>query len=65
MKIADTQANLDEIKCSLDRVQQWVESHNYRAYEPFDGLSSWARPLTFEQSLCAADPPTDDPAISD
>jgi rhamnogalacturonyl hydrolase YesR len=24
-----------------------VERHNYRAYEPFDGLSSWARPLTF------------------
>src|SRR3984893_3024984 len=41
-----TQAVLDETKGSLDRVQQWVEMHNYRAYEPFDGLSSWARPLT-------------------
>jgi hypothetical protein len=41
-----TQAGLDETKGSLDRVQQWVEMHNYRAYEPFDGLSSWARPLT-------------------
>jgi hypothetical protein len=48
MKIADTQAAPDEIKRSLDRVQQWVESHNYQAYEPFDGLSSWARPLTFD-----------------
>ena len=35
------------IKDSLDRVQQWVEERNYRGYEPFDGLSSWFRPLTF------------------
>lgn len=35
------------IEDSLDRVEQWVESHNYRGYEPFDGLSSWFRPLTF------------------
>lgn len=47
MKIAVTQVDSDETKRSLDRVQEWVESHNYRAYEPFDGLSSWARPLTF------------------
>src|ERR1700740_2873714 len=47
MKIADKQAGLSEIKRGLDQVQQWVESHNYRGYEPFDGLSSWARPLTF------------------
>ncbi len=32
---------------SLDRVQHWVEDHGYRGYEPFDGLSSWFRPLTF------------------
>jgi hypothetical protein len=47
VKFADSQAYLYEIKRSLDRVQHWVESHEYRAYEPFDGLSSWARPLTF------------------
>ena len=47
MKIADNQTDLAEIKRGLDRVQHWVESHDYRAYEPFDGLSSWARPLTF------------------
>ena len=35
------------IEDSLDRVQQWVEDRNYRGYEPFDGLSSWFRPLTF------------------
>jgi hypothetical protein len=31
---------------SLQKVQKWVESHDYKGYEPFDGLSSWARPLT-------------------
>ncbi|MGB9103935.1 MAG: hypothetical protein WCC59_04175 [Terriglobales bacterium] len=36
-----------EIERSLARVRQWVERHDYRGYEPFDGLSSWARPLAF------------------
>src|ERR1039457_2311333 len=36
-----------EIKGSLDSVQQWVEEQEYTGYEPFDGLSSWARPLAF------------------
>jgi hypothetical protein len=36
----------DVVKQSLDRVQQWVEAHEYRGYEPFDGLSSWASALT-------------------
>jgi hypothetical protein len=31
---------------SLDRVAGWVEKQEYRGYEPFDGLSSWARTLT-------------------
>lgn len=34
-----------EVERSLGAVQAWVEDHNYRGYEPFDGLSSWARPL--------------------
>jgi hypothetical protein len=33
------------IEDSLSRVRRWVEDQNYRGYEPFDGLSSWARPL--------------------
>lgn len=37
----------EEIKQSLSRVQEWVERQGYRGYEPFDGLSSWLRPLTF------------------
>ena len=35
------------IEASLNRVQGWVEERDYRGYEPFDGLSSWFRPLTF------------------
>lgn len=35
-----------EIARSLNQVQTWVENHSYRGYEPFDGLSSWFRPLT-------------------
>ena len=36
---------LEEVWASLASVQTWVEDHDYRGYEPFDGLSSWARPL--------------------
>jgi rhamnogalacturonyl hydrolase YesR len=36
-----------KIKAGLDGVQRWVEAHAYRGYEPFDGLSSRFRPLTF------------------
>lgn len=32
---------------ALHGVQSWVEKHRYRGYEPFDGLSSYLRPLTF------------------
>ena len=34
-----------EIQQSLTRAQGWVEQQGYRGYEPFDGLSSWLRPL--------------------
>jgi rhamnogalacturonyl hydrolase YesR len=36
----------DLIFSSLTKVQSWVEHRDYRGYEPFDGLSSWFRPLT-------------------
>ena len=45
MRAQATQAS--EIRRALDLVQAWVERHDYRGYEPFDGLSSWARPLLF------------------
>jgi rhamnogalacturonyl hydrolase YesR len=32
---------------SLKRLERWVEDHGYQAYEPFDGLSSPLRRLTF------------------
>ena len=35
------------IKESLDRVSRWVESRQYRAYDPGDGQMSFLRPLTF------------------
>jgi hypothetical protein len=47
MSIVYHGASDDEIRHSLDSVERWVEAHDYRGYEPFDGLSSWARPLAF------------------
>ena len=32
---------------SLGKLQAWLERHQYRGYEPFDGLGSYLRPLTF------------------
>lgn len=34
-----------DVRRAVDLVQNWVEKHEYRGYEPFDGLSSWARPF--------------------
>ena len=39
------------IEGSLNRVEAWVERHKYKGYEPFDGLSSWFRPLAFGNLL--------------
>jgi hypothetical protein len=35
------------IKTSIAKLEKWVEDHHYKGYEPFDGLSSFFRPLTF------------------
>ena len=40
-----------KIETSLNCVAAWVEKHEYRGYEPFDGLSSWFRPLTLGSLL--------------
>ena len=37
----------DVIYSRLVKLESWVEEHNYKGYEPFDGLSSYLRPLTF------------------
>jgi hypothetical protein len=31
----------------IDKLETWVEQKEYKSYEPFDGLSSFLRPLTF------------------
>jgi rhamnogalacturonyl hydrolase YesR len=38
--------SFEEIRRSASALQDWVEGQEYRGYEPFDGLSSWLRPLT-------------------
>jgi hypothetical protein len=38
---------IEDLRRALDLLMAWVEKKGYRGYEPFDGLSSWARPLTF------------------
>ena len=37
---------LDTIMRSLDAVEAWVERHEYKGYDPGDGLTSFLRPLT-------------------
>jgi hypothetical protein len=37
----------EKLKDSLERVERWVEDHGYKSYEPFDGLQSYVKPLTF------------------
>lgn len=39
------------IRNSIKRLEKWVEDHHFKAYEPFDGLSSFFRPLTFGNLL--------------
>ncbi len=31
---------------SLDRLERWIEVHDFKGYEPFDGLTSFLLPLT-------------------
>lgn len=44
-------SSLPLITTGLDKVQKWVEDNHYKGYEPFDGLSSWARPFLFGNLL--------------
>lgn len=42
----------NQIAESIGRLSEWLEKNDYRAYDPFDGLSSpYLRPLTFETNL--------------
>ena len=42
---------LPQLVKSAAAVQSWVEQHDYKGYEPFDGLSSPLRALTFRNLL--------------
>ncbi len=33
------------IRAAIDRLGNWIVKHNYQAYDPFDGLNAWLRPL--------------------
>ena len=46
-----TEATSQRILTSASAVRSWVESHDYKGYEPFDGLSSPLRALTFRRLL--------------
>lgn len=39
------------IEQSLKKLGKWVEDHDYRGYDPADGLTSYLRPLTFGNLL--------------
>jgi len=41
----------NKLKVSINRLEKWIEDHDFKGYEPFDGLSSILRPLTFGNLL--------------
>jgi rhamnogalacturonyl hydrolase YesR len=40
-----------KLRTSIAKVERWVEEHDYKSYEPFDGLSSYLGPLTVRSTL--------------
>lgn len=41
----------DKLLRSIDRLERWIEKNDYRGYEPFDGLASPLKALTFRKLL--------------
>jgi rhamnogalacturonyl hydrolase YesR len=37
----------DLITNSIQKLEKWVEDHDYKGYDPFDGLTSYLKPLSF------------------
>ncbi|MGB5156744.1 MAG: hypothetical protein WBN77_04815 [Desulfobacterales bacterium] len=35
------------ISTSIQKLEKWIEDHDYKGYDPADGLTSFLRPLTF------------------
>ncbi|MBS3917365.1 MAG: hypothetical protein KG012_00615 [Deltaproteobacteria bacterium] len=44
MSLADFKPLLEQ---SIRKLERWIEDHNYKGYDPADGLTSYLRPLTF------------------
>ena len=40
-----------DILASVVKLQRWVETHDYKAYDPFDGLNSYLYSLTFKRKI--------------
>ena len=40
-----------KLEDSIARLAAWVEAHDYRGYDPTDGLKSFLRPLTFRNQF--------------
>lgn len=49
--LAEPQGSRESIAASVARLECWVETREYKGYEPFDALSSYVRPLTFGHPL--------------
>src|SRR4051812_39539437 len=46
-QLGRSDAMKEMIEKSLLNVEGWVEAHDYKSYEPFDGQNSFLKPLTF------------------
>ena len=42
---------IETVKESIKNLELWIEEHNYKGYEPFDGLSSFLYPLAFKNVI--------------
>jgi hypothetical protein len=50
-RLCASRRDLERLLGGASAVQRWVEAREYRGYEPFDGLSSPVRKLTFKNLL--------------
>jgi len=39
----------ESLRDAIVRLDEWVQAAGYKAYDPFDGLNSWIRPLTLNR----------------
>jgi hypothetical protein len=39
----------DRLASAIGSLDGWIESANFQAYDPFDGLNAWIRPLAFNK----------------